>query len=82
VIARVRETSVRRDDQSAHVSTQLVDIAAAAQKLGVSVRYMRRLVGERRIPYVKLGHYVRFDANELERWIDRSRVDALPQPRS
>lgn len=72
------EPNVRRDDRSGQAATQLVDIAAAAQKLGVSVRYMRRLVGERRIPYVKLGHYVRFDEHELERWIDSSRVDALP----
>ncbi len=54
--------------------TQLVGIDDAARRLGVTVRYMRRLVSERRIPYVKLGHYVRFDRLEIEHWIDRSRV--------
>jgi excisionase family DNA binding protein len=40
----------------------------------VNVRYMRRLVAERRIPYVKLGHLLRFDPVELEAWIDAARV--------
>jgi excisionase family DNA binding protein len=52
----------------------LVDITRAAERLGVSVRYMRRLVAERRIPYVKLGHLLRFDPVELEAWIDAARV--------
>jgi excisionase family DNA binding protein len=50
----------------------LIDIARAAERLGVTVRYVRRLVAERRIPYVKLGHLVRFDPIELEAWIDAS----------
>ncbi|MPY94130.1 MAG: helix-turn-helix domain-containing protein [Acidimicrobiia bacterium] len=63
----------------------LIDIAAAAERLGVSVRYVRRLVAQRRIPYVKLGHYLRFDPTELDAWIDQSRVaafDLARRPRS
>jgi excisionase family DNA binding protein len=55
----------------------LVDIARAAERLGVSVRYVRRLVAERRIPYVKFGHLLRFDPVELEAWIDAARVDQV-----
>jgi excisionase family DNA binding protein len=55
----------------------LIDIARAAERLGVSVRYMRRLVAERRIPYVKFGHLLRFDPIELEAWIDAARVREL-----
>jgi excisionase family DNA binding protein len=58
-------------------STRLIDISDAAETLGVSVRYVRRLVAERRIPYVKLGHYIRFDRDELELWIDEARVRPL-----
>jgi excisionase family DNA binding protein len=61
--------------------TPLVDISDAAERLGVSVRYVRRLVAERRIPYVKLGHYLRFDPAEIDEWIDRSRVREISQPR-
>ena len=59
----------------------LVDISGAADRLGVSVRYVRRLVAERRIPYVKLGHYLRFDPAELDEWIDRLRIREIIQPR-
>jgi excisionase family DNA binding protein len=55
----------------------LVDIAAAAERLGVTVRYVRRLVEERRIPYVKFGHFLRFDPPELDDWIDRARVTEI-----
>ncbi len=52
----------------------LVDVAGAAAMLGITVRHGRRLIAERRIPYVKVGHYVRFDPSELAAWIDERRV--------
>jgi excisionase family DNA binding protein len=62
--------------------TRLIDITGAAEQLGVSVRYVRRLVSQRRIPYVKLGHYLRFDPAEIDAWIDRSRVSEIDLLRS
>lgn len=50
--------------------TQLVDIEWVAGRLGVKVRHVRRLVSERRIPFVKWGHLLRFDPAEIEAWID------------
>ena len=55
----------------------LLDIEQLANRLGVSVRYVRRLVAERRIEYIKVGHLVRFEPQQVERWIDHSRVSAL-----
>lgn len=52
----------------------LMSIADVADRLGVSVRHVRRLVNERRIPFVKWGHLLRFDPAEIEQWLDRSRV--------
>ena len=52
----------------------LIDIETLALRLGVGIRHVRRLVAERRIPYVKVGHYVRFDTAEVARWIDQRRV--------
>ena len=49
---------------------QLVDIEWVARRLGVTVRHVRRLVAERRIPLVKWGHLLRFDPVEIEAWID------------
>jgi excisionase family DNA binding protein len=61
-----KSTSVERD--------VLVDINVVAARLGVQVRFIRRLVHERRIPYVKWGHLLRFDPAEIEGWLDRART--------
>jgi excisionase family DNA binding protein len=52
----------------------LLDISGVAERLGVEVRHVRRLVAERRIPFVKWGHLLRFDPAEIDRWIDQARV--------
>ena len=54
---------------------QLLDIAGLAERLGVGERFVRRLVNERRIPFLKIGRHVRFDVAEVEAWIRDSRVD-------
>ena len=53
---------------------RLVSIEAVAEHLGVSVRHVRRLVYERRIPYVKWGHLVRFDVDDVNAWVAGSRI--------
>ncbi|MCC6436838.1 MAG: helix-turn-helix domain-containing protein [Acidimicrobiales bacterium] len=55
----------------------LIDIAEAAQRLGVSVRFMRRLVDERRIPFHKIGRYVRFDPADIDRFVMQGRVEPI-----
>ena len=55
---------------------RLLDIDRVAELLGVNVRHVRRLVAERRIPFVKWGHLLRFDPNDLATWLDASRVDS------
>jgi excisionase family DNA binding protein len=45
-----------------------------AEWLGVEVVFVRRLVAERRIPFVKIGKFVRFDPAEVLTWIDGQRV--------
>jgi len=52
---------------------KLVTITEVAEALGVDVRHIRRLVHERRIPYIKWGHLVRFDPVEIRAWIDSNR---------
>ncbi len=51
----------------------LMRIDALAEVLGVSVRHLRRLVQERRIPYLKVGHYVMFDGREIATWLEECR---------
>jgi excisionase family DNA binding protein len=52
----------------------LLDIEAVAEHLGVSVRHVRRLVSERRIPYLKWGHLLRFDPAAIAEWLDQNRL--------
>ena len=56
----------------------LLDIPALALRLGTSVRFVRRLVDERRIPYLKIGRLVRFDPAEVEAWVAGTRVQPSP----
>jgi excisionase family DNA binding protein len=51
----------------------LMDIQAVARRLGVPVRHVRRLVAERRIPFLKWSHLLRFDPAEIEAWLDQAR---------
>lgn len=51
----------------------LWDIDAVARRLGVPVRHVRRLVAERRIPFIKWGHLLRFDPTDIEAWLDHAR---------
>jgi excisionase family DNA binding protein len=46
----------------------------AAERLNVSLRFIRRLCHERRVPYTKVGRLVRFDPGELDAWLAAHRV--------
>ena len=56
-----------------HRFPELIDVPTLADLLGVKVRYVRRMVAERRVPTVKLGHLVRFDLAEIRRWLEEQR---------
>jgi excisionase family DNA binding protein len=53
----------------------LLDIVEIAEHLGVSERHVRRLVNERRIPYIKWGHLLRFNPHEIAAWLETMRRD-------
>ncbi|MGD0286349.1 MAG: helix-turn-helix domain-containing protein [Acidimicrobiales bacterium] len=52
---------------------QLRTIDQLVERLGVSIRHIRRLVAERRVPYLKVGWLVRFDPAEITAWLDGAR---------
>ncbi len=66
------------DNPRSRQPTALTEVTAVAACLGVSVRHVRRLVHERRIPYIKWGHLIRFDPHQIEHWIDMARRDPGP----
>jgi excisionase family DNA binding protein len=57
----------------------LLGIEEVAELLGVGVRHVRRLIADRRIPYLKWGHLLRFDPIEIEGWLDEARRPASPE---
>jgi excisionase family DNA binding protein len=52
---------------------RLLTITEVADALGVNVRHIRRLVHEKRIPYIKWGHLLRFDPADIAAWVDAYR---------
>jgi excisionase family DNA binding protein len=54
----------------------------AADRLGTSLRFVRRLVFQRRIPYVKVGRHVRITTSDLDAFIAAGRVEAGTSPAS
>ena len=52
----------------------LMDLRSVALRLGVNERHVRRLVAERRIPYIKWGHLLRFEPEAIERWLEAARM--------
>lgn len=56
---------------------RLLTVEAAAERMSTSVRFVRRLVAERRIAYVKLGRHVRISEAALCEFIASGSVPPL-----
>ncbi|MEZ5230265.1 MAG: helix-turn-helix domain-containing protein [Acidimicrobiales bacterium] len=52
----------------------LIDIGDVATLLGRSERFVRRLVEENRISFIKVGKYVMFRRADVDAWIDARTV--------
>ena len=61
---------------------RLLTVEEAAERLGTSVRFVRRLVFERRIAYTKLGRHVRIAASDLDAFIAAGRIEVPAVPSS
>jgi excisionase family DNA binding protein len=60
----------------------LLDIAQLSQHLGIRERHVRRLISERRIPYIKVGRLIRFDPDDIAAWLDEARRPDNPRRES
>lgn len=56
---------------------QLLTVQAAADRLATSPRFIRRLIAERRIEFVRVGRHVRISERTLADFIEAGRVDPL-----
>jgi excisionase family DNA binding protein len=51
-----------------------LNVDQAAERLGTSSRFVRRLTAERRIDFTKLGKHVRIDSADLDAFVAAGRV--------
>ena len=61
---------------------KLLTTQEAADRLGTSLRFVRRLILERRIAYTKLGRHVRIAASDLDAFIAAGRIETGSLPSS
>jgi excisionase family DNA binding protein len=60
---------------------RLLTVAQAAERLGTGERFIRRLITERRIRYVKLGRLVRIPESAVDAYIDARPVEPARRTR-
>ena len=55
----------------------LLSVEAAAERLDAKPRFIRRLIAERRIEFVRIGRHVRISESALADFIEAGRVEPL-----
>ena len=56
----------------------LLTVEQAAEQLGTSVRFIRRLRTQKRLAFVKLGSHLRIDSDDINAYIAGCRHEADP----
>jgi excisionase family DNA binding protein len=54
----------------------LLTVDEAAEAMGTSARFIRRLIAERRIAYTKIDRHVRIAESDLINYVTAGRVEA------
>ena len=58
----------------------LLTVQEAAERIGTSARFIRRLRAERRLTFIKLGKHIRIDSDDLDAYVTAGRQEARNQP--
>jgi excisionase family DNA binding protein len=56
---------------------RLLTVEAAAERMSTSPRFVRRLIAERRIEFVKIGRHVRISESALTEFIEAGRIEPM-----
>ncbi|MFF2812505.1 excisionase family DNA-binding protein [Streptomyces sp. NPDC058000] len=64
------------------MTDSLLTVDQAAERLGTTTRFPRRLIAERRIAFVKVGSHVRIKESVLVAYIDGNTVQPVRRRRS
>ncbi|MDD2265702.1 helix-turn-helix domain-containing protein [Sulfuricurvum sp.] len=58
------------------MTKRLQTIQEASEHTGLLVSFLRKMIFDRSIPFIKIGKRVYFDRDELNAWIDSHKVAA------
>lgn len=61
---------------------RLLNVAEAAERLGTGERFVRRLISERRIAFVKVGRHVRLAETALDAYVLANTVQPVTRRRT
>ncbi len=70
---------LHRGPRAVSQTSPLVDANGAAQMLTVPASWLLAQARAGQIPHHRLGHYVRFDLDELNAWLQTSQSPAAPR---
>jgi len=54
---------------------RLLTIAEVSHYTGFSINTLYSWAARRRIPFIKAGRLIKFDKNEIDRWIDEHKIE-------
>jgi len=69
-----RSSRRARNAHHGHSFTPLIDAKAASALLGVPYTWLLAQARAGRVPHHCLGHYVRFDPDDLRLWLNDTRI--------
>ena len=75
--ARTRNAAAQLTRRAVHADSPpfaLIDAKAASIMLGVPPTWLLTQAREGRIPHHRLGHYVRFNPDDLKEWLAETRL--------
>jgi len=76
--ARARNAAAQITRRAVHTDSPpfaLIDAKAASGMLGVPPTWLLAQARAGRIPHHRLGHYVRFNPDDLQEWLQENRID-------
>ena len=68
--------SSRKVDAATSVAPRLLSIKAASEYLSCKIWFLRTLVWNKKISYLRAGHSILFDIKDLDKFIDQQKVVA------
>lgn len=73
----ILEGAARRSATPVTTSGDLLTVEQAADYLNITDHFVRRLIRERRIPFLKVGRLVRFRRADIEAYLAACSVPAI-----